>query len=106
METTIQQISPRELERLLQEGVLVIDVRTPLEQATACIEGTRLLDDALYEELSALDRSTPIAFHCHHGMRSQGAAEHFASLGFTTLYNLAGGIDAWSVEVDPRVRRY
>ena len=106
METNIRQISPRELERLLQDGVLVVDVRTPLEQATARIEGARLLDDAFYDELCALDRSTPIAFHCHHGMRSQEAAEHFASLGFTSLYNLAGGIDAWSAEVDPRVPRY
>jgi len=72
----------------------------------ARIAGARLLDDRLFDELLALDRGTPIVFHCHHGGRSQAAAEHFASLGFREVYNLAGGIDAWSQEVDPTVPRY
>ena len=45
-------------------------------------------------------------FHCHHGGRSQRAAEHFLALGFRNVANLAGGIDAWSQEVDPSVPRY
>ena len=49
---------------------------------------------------------TPLAFSCHHGPRSRAAAEHFLKLGLTTVYNLAGGIDAWSREVDPSVPRY
>jgi len=45
-------------------------------------------------------------FQCHHGIRSQDAAEYFAQAGFTNLYNLRGGIDAWSMLVDPSVPRY
>jgi len=102
----VRQISPAELEQLLSGGIRLIDVRTPQENAVARIAGARLLDDALFDELLELDRSTPLAFHCHHGGRSQSAAEHFAGLGFATVYNLAGGIDAWSQDVDPNVPRY
>ena len=44
--------------------------------------------------------------HCHHGGRSQRAAEQLVAEGFREVYNLAGGIDAWSIEVDPTVPRY
>ena len=47
-----------------------------------------------------------IVVHCHHGGRSQNAAEHFLGKGFRTVYNLAGGIDAWSQQVDPKIPRY
>ena len=55
---------------------------------------------------TGLPRSTPLYFHCHRGSRSQAAAEHFIQQGFTEVYNLAGGIDAWSRDVDPGVKRY
>ena len=45
-------------------------------------------------------------FHCHHGTRSHAAAEGYLRKGFRNVYNLTGGIDAWSREVDPTVRRY
>ena len=45
-------------------------------------------------------------FQCHHGGRSLAAAERYASLGFSDVYNLVGGVDAWSVSVDPSVPRY
>ena len=54
----------------------------------------------------ALDRNTRIVFQCHHGIRSQSAAEYFHHAGFENLYNLAGGIDAWSRLVDPSLPRY
>jgi monothiol glutaredoxin len=47
-----------------------------------------------------------LVLHCHHGGRSQAAAEHFRSRGFTNVHNLVGGIDAWSTDVDPSVPRY
>ena len=53
-----------------------------------------------------LPKDTPLAFHCHHGGRSNNAAEHFLAQGFKQVYNLKGGIDAWSVDVDPTVPRY
>ena len=51
-------------------------------------------------------RDTRLVLHCHHGGRSQQAAEQFVALGFTRVYNVVGGIDAWSQEIDPEVPRY
>jgi monothiol glutaredoxin len=82
------------------------DVRTPEEQALARITGARLLDDEALRHVSALDKDTPLVFHCHHGGRSQAAAERFVRDGFKRVYNLTGGIDAWSTSVDPSVPRY
>ena len=59
-------------------------------------------DDALLR----LDRNTPLVFQCHHGVRSQQAAEYFQREGFRSLFNLRGGIDAWSLLVDTSVPRY
>ena len=84
----------------------LIDVRTPQEQAVAAIAGARLLDKAYHDALLELDRETPLVFQCHHGIRSQHAAEYFRDKGFTRLYNLIGGIDAWSMLVDPAIPRY
>jgi monothiol glutaredoxin len=104
----VKQIGPKELQALLAEGKLkeLFDVRTPKEVATARIEGARLLDEATAAYIEGLSKDTPIAFHCHHGGRSQNAAEHFLGKGFRNVYNLAGGIDAWSQQVDPKVPRY
>ncbi|HKP55724.1 MAG TPA: Grx4 family monothiol glutaredoxin [Polyangiales bacterium] len=82
------------------------DVRTQEERARASIAGARLLDDEAVRHLSGLDKDTPIVFHCHHGGRSQAAAERFVREGFKRVYNLTGGIDAWSTSVDPSVPRY
>lgn len=104
----IQQLSPENLKALIDSGESfeLLDVRTPAERAIATIEGSRLLDQALHDELLQKDRATPLVFQCHHGMRSQAAAEYFQRAGFTRLYNLQGGIEAWSIRVDPGVPRY
>jgi monothiol glutaredoxin len=104
----VKQVSAKELKAMLDAGELkeLFDVRTPKERATARIEQAKLLDDAAVAYLEGLPRDTPIAFHCHHGGRSQNAAMHFLGKGFTRVYNLAGGIDAWSQQVDPGVPRY
>lgn len=104
----VRQIGPKALAALLAEGKLtrLYDVRTDKERATAKIEGAVQLDDAAMAAIEQLPKDTPLAFHCHHGGRSRAAAEHFLKLGFTNLYNLDGGIDAWSREVDPKVPRY
>ncbi len=104
----VKSIGPRELKALLDAGTVkhFYDVRTPQERATASIQGARHLDEATIAEVEALDKSTPLAFHCHHGGRSQNAAEHFLQQGFRNVYNLAGGIDAWSSQVDPSVPKY
>ena len=83
-----------------------LDVRTPEEWEMARIEGFRLLDAALVETIQALDRDAELVFLCHHGMRSDAAAQHFAAQGFRNVWNVTGGIDAWSRAVDPSVPRY
>jgi monothiol glutaredoxin len=104
----VRQVGPKELQALLTSGAVkeLFDVRTPKERATAHIEGATLLDEATAKRIEGLPKDTPLAFHCHHGGRSQNAAEHFLQKGFRNVYNLAGGIDAWSQQVDPKVPRY
>lgn len=104
----IRQLSAPELKALLESGAAIelVDVRTEEERAIAMIEGSRLLDEAYHDALILRDRDTPIVFQCHHGIRSQHAAEYFRRHGFTNLSNLRGGIDTWSLLVDPSVPRY
>jgi monothiol glutaredoxin len=105
---TVKQVDAKALKGMLDSGAIkhFYDVRTEKERAIAKIEGAKLLDDATMGEIEQLPKDTAIAFHCHSGRRSQAAAEHFLKLGFKNLYNLAGGIDAWSRDVDPKVPRY
>lgn len=104
----IRQISAPELKALLDShaAIELIDVRTEEERDIATIAGSRLLDQACHDALLLRERDTPIVFQCHHGIRSQHAAEYFREQGFTNLFNLSGGIDAWSALVDPSVPRY
>jgi monothiol glutaredoxin len=104
----VKPLTARELKRKLDAGekLTLLDVRTPQEREIASIAGARLLDRDSMEELLELERDTPLVFHCHHGVRSQGAAEHFVAQGFRNVHNLVGGIDAWSTEVDSSVPRY
>ena len=76
------------------------------ERDIANLEGTVLLGADNIEEMMALPKNTPMVFHCHHGHRSFQAAIRFLEQGFTRVYNVVGGIDAWSQEIDPKVPRY
>jgi monothiol glutaredoxin len=104
----IQQLTAHDLKRMLDSGepFELVDVRTPEERAIAAIPGARLLDQQCHDDLLARPRDTSIVFQCHHGIRSQSAAEYFLQAGFQNLYNLSGGIDAWSRLVDPSIPRY
>ena len=104
----IRQLSATDLAALLKSGAAIelVDVRTEEERAIAAIDGSRLLDQAYHDALLLRDRDTPIVFQCHHGIRSQHAAEYFRREGFRNLSNLRGGIDAWSLLVDTSVPRY
>jgi len=104
----VQQMSVAELKQLLDSGTPFhfYDVRTPEERATARIPGTTLVDADVAAAIEKLPKDAMLVFHCHHGGRSQQAAEHFRALGFTNVHNVAGGIDAWSREIDPSVPRY
>jgi len=104
----VREVPAKELKALIDSGKVkeIYDVRTPKERDVAKIESSKLLDDATMAQIETLPKDTPLAFHCHHGGRSRAAAEHFLKQGFKTVYNLAGGIDAWSKDVDPSVKRY
>lgn len=104
----VKQLGPAELKQKLDDGAVthLYDVRTPAERGMAVIEPSVLLDEDAAAALGALDKKTPIAFYCHSGARSQAAAQHFLQQGFSEVYNLAGGIDAWSQIVDDSVPRY
>ena len=105
----IAQISATDLKAMMDRGgsLELVDVRTEEERAIAQIQGSRLLNQEGHDYLVSLDRNTVMLFQCHHGIRSQSAAEYFLrEQGFSNLYNLRGGIDAWSQLVDPSVPRY
>jgi monothiol glutaredoxin len=103
----VKRVGPAELRKMLGEGkVQLFDVRPEKERAIASIAQAKSLDAEGQRYLLGLPKDTPIALHCHHGVRSRAAAEELLREGFTHVYNLEGGIDAWSREVDPSVRRY
>ena len=103
----VRALSPAEAHARLQAGTLrMVDVRPGEERALASIDADfATLDDGL-APFEALARDTPLAFLCHHGGRSQQAAEHFRQLGFREVYNVSGGIAAWADEVDAGVPKY
>jgi rhodanese-related sulfurtransferase len=89
------------------ERVRLIDVRELDEFDLARVEGAELLPlSGMGEWEGALKDDEEIVFMCHHGIRSGHVCAHLARKGFMKLYNLAGGIDRWSAEVDPNVPRY
>ena len=104
---TVKQLTPAELKGMLDKGaVQLFDVRPDHERALASIPAARSLDEAGQEFLFSLDRNAPIAFLCHHGMRSQSAAQGVIGEGFRNVYNVRGGIHAWSETVDRNVPQY
>jgi monothiol glutaredoxin len=103
-----RNLSVADADARARDGSLtLVDVRPPAERdiaaVTAPFEG---LEDGGLERLLALPKDAPLAFLCHHGGRSAQAAMYFAQQGFSDLYNVVGGIDAWSLDVDPAVPRY
>ena len=104
----IQSMSVRELKAALDtnEAIELLDVRTPEERAIAAIPGAVLLNEEEAARIESMPRDTKLVLHCHHGGRSQQAAEQFISLGFSQVFNVIGGVDAWSQEIDPDVPRY
>jgi rhodanese-related sulfurtransferase len=85
----------------------LLDVREPDEIATAAVGGA--LEIPMREvpsRLAELDRAKPLVVMCHSGGRSRRVAEFLAANGFENVFNLRGGIDAWSLEVDSSVPRY
>jgi adenylyltransferase/sulfurtransferase len=104
----ISQIRPIELKRRLDAGedLFVLDVREPHEYQIANLGAKLIPLGDLPARVKELDSSREIVVHCKSGGRSQKAAEFLAQSGFKKLHNLAGGINAWSTDVDPKVAKY
>ena len=90
---------------------LLLDVREAWEFELAAIrvDGLRTLHipmNNIPERLGELDAAQPVVCICHHGMRSAQVVAFLERQGFDTVYNLAGGIAAWSEQVDPGVPQY
>ena len=102
------QVSPSEVATSLRsdEPPRLLDVRTAAEWRLARIEGATLMTEAMAEIVMRWPHDTAIVFYCHLGQRSLDAASYFAGHGFTEVRSMTGGLDAWSVEVDPAVPRY
>ena len=103
----VKQMTVQELARSLAAAeVTLVDIRGDDDRSRAFIEGSLALDRETMEKLENMPKDTAIAFLCHHGNSSMGAAEHFRKQGFTNISNVAGGIHAWSMEVDSSVPTY
>ena len=109
---TAPEISVTELKRRLdaKERLVLLDVREPHEYEIASIDGARLIPLAeLPPRLNEIDeggRDQLVVVHCHSGVRSAQAVRLLQAAGFQNAYNLAGGIDAWSEQIDSGVPRY
>jgi monothiol glutaredoxin len=104
----LRSLDVQELARRLAEGGLtLIDVRPAEGRAQAApLPQARVLEEEGYAALAGLPKDTPLAFICHHGISSRAVAERFVAHGFSEVYNVEGGMDAWAREIDPSVPRY
>jgi rhodanese-related sulfurtransferase len=105
----VKQILATELKQDLQQdrSLVLLDVREPNEFNYARIEGSTLIPlNQLPARLSELVCDDKLVVLCHHGMRSQQAAQFLVHAGFSDVSNLVGGIDAWSCQCDSSVPRY
>ena len=102
-------MSAHELKRKMdaREPFELIDVRETFEYEIARIDGAKLIPlREIAERADELQREDPIVIHCHSGQRSTQAVRLLQQRGFANVYNLEGGIDAWSDQVDPAVPKY
>ena len=105
----IPAMSAHELKRKMdaREAFQLIDVRELFEYEIARIDGSKLIPlGEIVERTDELQREQTIVVHCHSGGRSAEAVRLLQQRGFNNVYNLKGGIDAWSDEVDPSVPKY
>jgi len=104
----IPQMTVKELKRRRDAGedVFILDVREPYEYQIANIGGTLIPQNDVPQRLGEIDRDREIVVQCRSGARSQKIAEFLKQSGYPRVVNLAGGILAWSDEIDPTVRKY
>jgi molybdopterin/thiamine biosynthesis adenylyltransferase/rhodanese-related sulfurtransferase len=106
--TTVPEITPRELKARLDRGddVFILDVREPHEYQICNLKGHLIPLGDISRRVSELDSSREIVAHCRSGKRSAEAVEFLQRAGFRKIWNLKGGILAWSDEVDASVPKY
>jgi rhodanese-related sulfurtransferase len=109
----MKQLAPPEVAAMCQATPppLLLDVREGWEFALAAIrvDGTQTLHIPMGQipnRLAEIDAARPVVCICHHGVRSAQVVAFLERHGHAPVYNLAGGIEAWSTQVDPRVPRY
>jgi len=103
----VRQMTVQELAEKIKAGeITVVDVRGADERGRAFIDGSLVLDKETMAKLEIMPKDTSLAFICHHGNSSMGAADYFRKQGFTDVSNVAGGIHAWSMEIDSGVPAY
>jgi len=106
------EISPQDVKHRLDSGekITLIDVREPSEFAQARLENAELVPmRTVPAELSRLDAHTDVGaliVFCHHGVRSLNVVNWLREQGVDACQSMAGGIDRWSIEIDPSVPRY
>jgi len=103
------EITPQEVKQRLDRGekLLVVDVREPWEYAHCHIENALHIPmGSIPANLQSLDTDEDVICYCHHGMRSLDVANWLRSQGIVSAKSMAGGIERWSAEVDPKVPRY
>lgn len=103
------EITPKEVKERLERGekLLLVDVREPHEHALCRIEGALLIPmGTIPANLQKLDVDDDVVCFCHRGMRSLDVANWLRSRGVSGAKSMSGGIDRWSMEIDPNVPRY
>jgi rhodanese-related sulfurtransferase len=103
------EITPAEVKQRLDRGekLVLIDVREPWEFSVCRIEGAKLIPmGTVPANLQALDADDEIVVYCHHGVRSLDVTVWLRGQGVEGAKSLAGGIERWSVEIDPKVPKY
>jgi rhodanese-related sulfurtransferase len=105
-----REITPAEVAALLARGesVRLIDVREPEEHQICRIEGAQLIPmRTIQQHLESLhDDGPPLVVFCHHGVRSLNVVNWLRRQGVKACQSMSGGIDSWSVQIDPAVARY
>jgi rhodanese-related sulfurtransferase len=107
----VREISVEELARKLESGEepLLVDVRQPWEHELSRLPDSLLVPLPELPSRTAEVQPRPgqlVVCYCHHGVRSLRAADLLARAGVSDVVSLAGGIDAWSLQIDPSVPRY
>jgi rhodanese-related sulfurtransferase len=104
----VPEMSVKQLKDRLEAGdeLFLLDVREPFEHAIANLKGILIPLGELPSRFEELDKEREIIVYCHHGNRSRHAVEFLQRQGFRSVKNLAGGIEAWATEIDPKMPRY